>query len=95
MSKITELNELATEMVADGKTPNVFFVSEAGNIKLVTTVFQEAYSCWQSTFRGLESALEDRLYGCICTNEPEEDGSKKLVWQDDAGGFLKLYPEAE
>lgn len=71
---ITELEELASKMIGDGKTPDVFFVSEQGKINLVTTDFELAYYRWQVLSRGcrMECALENRTYGTICAVEPED-----------------------
>jgi hypothetical protein len=83
MKKIPEFQRLASKMVGDGKTPNTFFVTREGVTELITTHFPTAYRYWLRLPREVETALEDRLCGCLGTNEPEEDGSKKLVFSDD------------
>ena len=81
--KVPELNALATEMVGDCKLPNVFFVTVKGNVIMVTTAGWKAHKFWLDLPHSVETALEDRQNGVLCSNEPEEDGSKNLVWHDD------------
>lgn len=83
-ARVKELETLATEMVGDGKKPNLFFVSEQGNILLVTRIFQAAYDLWYrvSLRVDVECALEDRLTGVIASVEPSEDDPKKLMLLD-------------
>lgn len=64
---MTELNNLARDMVGDGKSPDVFFVTERGNVILITTKFDLAYAAWQELAeRRIVSSLENRTYGFIC-----------------------------
>ena len=81
--KIPELNKLATEMVGDGQSPNLFFVSCKGNILLVTTEFDTAYDYWRFMPRDVETMLEDRLNGVLASTESIEDGSTILRTYDD------------
>ncbi len=90
--QVPELEQLACEMVGDGKKPNVFFVSLRGQMQMITRDGDAAYElvmsyCWRHPNK--EFALEDRLHGCLVTNEPEEDGSKKLILIDDYERFIK------
>ena len=90
--KIKELQELPVNMVGDGKSPNVFFVSEQGVITTVTRDFLVAYEAWKtlSYMTPLrECMLEDRKIGVIASVEPIEDGSDKLVTRDDVYTFRK------
>jgi hypothetical protein len=78
-----ELNRLATELVGDSQKPNLYFVSIEGNITLVTSEFDTAYDMWRYLPRDIETALEDRLTGCLASTAPIEDGSSKLITHDD------------
>lgn len=79
MSK--ELNALASEMVGDGKSPNVFFVTEKGNVKLIAIEFQKAYTYWRHLASGypkrVECALEDRKTGIIASAGMEPQYEEK------------------
>ncbi len=46
MRKVPELEQLAREMVGDGKAPDVFFVSKRGVIQMVTTRYRLAEAHW-------------------------------------------------
>lgn len=94
-TKIEEFEELARNMVGDGKAPNVFFVSLNGRIQTITENFQLAYSEWKRLPRNVETALEDRQWGIICDNSPDEEKSNKLTFYDDSASFLKLNPKYE
>lgn len=67
-------NLQASKMVGDGQFPNVFFVTLGDSTFLMTENFNEAYVTWRALPIVLESTLEDRLYGVVCSNEPDEDG---------------------
>jgi hypothetical protein len=96
MNKVKQLNKLATEMVGDGGKTNVFFVSLAGNIRMITTDFHEAYEYWKSfntiLYSNVETALEDRKWGTICDRSPNELNNGKLMTLDESEKFLKQYP---
>jgi hypothetical protein len=83
-----ELEKLATACIGDGKQPDLFFVSRKGNVQLVTTDFDLAYSVWRQSPSMVESALENRTYGVICSSEPEAYASSKLLWRDESRQFL-------
>ena len=95
--KIKELEHLARDMVGDGKTPNLYFVSNQGVIVTVTRDFEKAFNEWHSMsiqFPKFECALEDRLWGTICSVEPRADGTSReteLVIWDDSNSFLRKY----
>ena len=97
--KIKELEELASKMVGDGKSPNVFFITLQGVVVMITLDFNEAYHKWKRvSFNGsishhptVETTLEDRQYGCICLIQPEEDDSTKLIVSDEARQFAKRH----
>lgn len=84
------LEDLAREMVGDGKNPNLFFVSSEGNIILISRDFDVAYLKWKwhAERRDHECALEDRKTGTIASVEPESDEpGAKLIRLDDSKSF--------
>lgn len=84
MSRIDELEMLASSMIGDGQEPNVFFVTYKGDVVLVTTDGEVAHRMWQEMPRGVETSLEDRLYGVIASTEPDSDEpGAPLVSYDD------------
>lgn len=88
--RLEVLEKLARELVGDGKSPNLFFVSCEGNIILISRDFDVAYEKWlqHADQRDHESALEDRQTGVIASVEPESDEpGADLVVHDDAEGF--------
>lgn len=85
--KIRQLEVLASQMVGDGKKPNLFFVStEKNGIVFISRYFPSAYEMWKQVSIGncQETTLEDRQNGVLCSVEPEEEGSKKLIRHDDS-----------
>ena len=84
MKRIELLEKLASELVGDGKSPNLYFVTVEGNCVLVSIDFDVAYDYWKYLPRDVETALEDRFAGIICSTEPIEDGSKQLITYDDS-----------
>lgn len=92
--KVPELQALATKMVGDGKSPDLFFVTDQGVVVGVSLSFQAAYSQWLALAdRGaVESALENRNYGTLAWMEPpdpEREGTPRWKRRDDTTGFLK------
>jgi hypothetical protein len=85
---MNNFNKQASEMVGDGQSPNVFFVTIGNNTFLMSSNFNEAYTVWLSLPIDLDTTLEDRQYGVICSNETGEDykGFRKY---DDSVRFLK------
>ena len=88
------LDNLAREMVGDGKSPNTFFVTLAGKVVLVTTDWEQAYDAWRRVEKrnqDKESALEDRKWGTICDRSPINEGSTPLFTRDDFSQFMKRF----
>lgn len=87
--KIEQLNALASEMIGDNGDPNVFFVTLAADVVLITVDFQEAYDKWFALSRrtGIESALEDRKTGVICSMQRDEEINGHMVRIDDSKSF--------
>jgi hypothetical protein len=88
--------EMARSMVGDGKRPDIFFVSAAGNIVTITLDFETAYEEWIRRDRGakIEITLEDRLFGIIASVGPVEDGSKEFIRIDSSRDFIRMYGPA-
>jgi hypothetical protein len=85
MAKIRQLEELASEVIGDNGSPNLYFVTEAGRgVILVSREFDVAYDHWRHMPRSIETSLEDRKIGTICSTTPYEDGSTTLVTYDDS-----------
>lgn len=90
--KIDELEAVARHLVGDGKRPNLFFVSaQPMGLILVTRGFHTAHLIWRQLPKNIETCLEDRLFGTICSNEPEEDDSLKLISLDSSATFLEMW----
>lgn len=89
--RVLDLEKMASNLVGDGKAPNIFFVSIGGNIVMITLDFDAAYEFWKqnSNQRQHETALEDRKTGVLATVEPESDEpGAKLVRFDDTNQRL-------
>lgn len=83
------LDALASDMVGDGGSPNVFFVTDGGHVVTVTTDRSAAWAQWRRLADRLplrECALEDRQTGVLASVEPAEDGSDVLVRDDGDDG---------
>ena len=87
--KFPQLNKLASEMIGDGKTPNLFFVSYEGNIITVSISFHYAYEHWKTlaNMKDKECSLEDRKHGTIASIEQSEDNPHKLIKIDESFSF--------
>jgi hypothetical protein len=82
MSAYERLNQLASELVGDGKSPNLYFVSQDGRVLTVTTERRVAYLHWCDLARTrIACSLEDREAGMLCSVEPGADG--RLERHDD------------
>lgn len=88
----TQLDEMARTIVGDGKSPNLYFVSEKGLVVLVERSYLKARKRWEQLPRNVETCMEDRLTGVIASNEPDEDGSKRLVVIEDFDTFERHHP---
>ena len=76
MARIERLEALARDMVGDGETPDLFFVTDRGNVVCIETSAPKAYRRWKALAarRPLrECCLENRTYGTICSVEPQSD----------------------
>lgn len=88
-----ELEEIARNIIGDGKSPDVFFVSVNGKVKHVSLDFKTAYSLWkdETSAAVCETALENRQYGVIACLEPEYDNkpNSRLVVIDDSETYRR------
>jgi hypothetical protein len=85
--KIGFIEDIARAHVADGKSPNLFFVSQEGVNILITRDWEIAYNAWIYLPWNVDTALEDRKWGVICSNELNEQGKWRSY--DDSDRFLK------
>lgn len=85
--RIDALEAFVSATVGDGKSPNLFFVSDRGVNVMITRNFDDAYATWKWLAirpRG-ESALEDRQYGVMASVSPVSDEpGARLEVRDDA-----------
>ena len=90
-SKIPALQSLASDVIGDGKSPNLFFVTDRGVTITVTRNFSSAHAEWTKLANRvprMESALEDRKTGVIASVEPESDApGARLIAFDDSMQF--------
>ncbi len=84
---VEALEALARDMVGDGKSPNLFFVTVEGKVILISQDFEPAYKTWRyySFPIRTETGIEDRQYGVMAAVEPDEDESGRLVRRFDMG----------
>lgn len=91
MSRIDALEQLARTTIGDGKRPNLYFVTDRGNVVTVTTEHAIAYQHWRQLAARtplVESAMEDRLTGVLASVEPVSDvPGARLEVQDDTRSF--------
>lgn len=85
--KINELEALASNLIGDGQSPNLYFVTDQGVVVTVTRSLEVAHAEWKELARRLprvECALEDRKTGVLASVEPEsnEEGAKLRVFDD-------------
>ena len=91
--KIAALEALAREIVGDGKGPDLFFVTDQGVVVTITRDYELGYRQWQELSRRsprVESALENRQFGVLCSVAPESDEpGARLIVLDDSAMFRK------
>ncbi len=76
-SRIGALESLASQIVGDRKSPNVFFVTVEGRVVAITQDLEVAKRAWEG-FAGpmdIETSIEDRLVGTLAsiTPDPEQE----------------------
>lgn len=70
MARVDELEELASKLIGDGRSPNVYFVTNSsGNVAAIFTLKSEAIDYAEDTGRYL---VEDRKNGEVWSS-PEYD----------------------
>jgi len=90
MSVYQRLNELASELAGDGKSPNVYFVSAGSDVTTLTTDRRIAYQHWRAILAirpKIAACLEDREHGILASAEPDEAGHMRLRTFD---GYAEL-----
>lgn len=87
--KIEQLEATARDMVGDGGTPNLFFVTLHGTVIMIARDGEAAHDYWVSLTRRnrCECALEDRQNGVICMAGTDEAG--RWEYFDDFYRFFK------
>ena len=93
--KVKAMERYATERVGDGKTPNLYFVSEEGmGVVLISRFFDTAYSFWRTLSKLKQTSLEDRKFGVICSTERRSKGLYAYETIDNSVQFKKFFPYA-
>src|SRR6185295_1454724 len=90
--KIQELEALATNMVGDGRSPELYFVTDEGAVVMVSRWFRPAYDIWRYLSRQQPrraSALESRKIGLLASVGEDEEKPGKLVIRDDTEYMIK------
>lgn len=93
------LNAMASKIIGDGGTPNLFFVTDQGETVTITRSFQVAYAQWLALARDaiamrIECTLEDRQTGVLCSVGPESDNKgARMLRVDDSSKMLRTQPE--
>lgn len=85
---IQELNDMATRLVGDAQSPNLYFVTDRANVVMVSADATAAYNYWLALAARrphVESALEDRQHGVLASVEPRSDADGRLAIFDDFG----------
>ena len=84
MKTKTELDQLATSIVGDGKQIHIYIVSVNGIVETVTRSKDVAVSRFESLIRqGQEITLEDRKIGVIASYQKDDDKDSLMFgrWQ--------------
>ncbi len=93
MKKIDQLEALASAMIGDGKSPDLFFVTDRGRVVSVDVCALSAHDRFLDLARRSdrkECALENRTFGVIASVEPEYDApNARLVLVDDFRMFRR------
>lgn len=93
--KVKAMERYATERVGDGKTPNLYFVSQEGmGVVLISRFFDAAYTFWKTLPKLKTTSLEDRKFGVICSTERRSKGLYAYETVDNSALFRKHYPYA-
>lgn len=80
----TELDQLATNIVGDGKQIHIYIVSVDGIVETVTRSKDVAVSRFEALIRqGQEITLEDRMIGEIASYQKDNDQDSPMFgrWQ--------------
>jgi hypothetical protein len=88
---VAPLDALARELVGDGQSSNLFFVTKHGIVQTVSSEFGVAYEAYYTLRRQLpriECALEDRQNGTLASFGPDDDNTPgRWIESDDTRAF--------
>lgn len=90
MTHNPELDDLARRLVGDGRTPDLFFVTDDGHVVAVYSQFLRAYGHWRDLAARTprrECALENRTYGVIASVDPRSETDARLIVIDASRDF--------
>ncbi len=75
------LERLASEIIGDGKLPNLYFVTVEGKVIMITQDFEGARKSWSRFAAAMDvpTSMEDRQVGVLASVEPEEGDMHGLV----------------
>lgn len=97
MNKIDQLETLASAMIGDDESPDLFFVTDRGQVVSVDVCALSAYDRFMTLARRPEKhecALENRTFGVIASVEPEDDApNARLILCDDFRMFQRSMAE--
>ena len=72
----TQFEKIASELIGDGRRPNVYFVTDQGKVQTITLNKEVALDHWRALaarWPMVECALEDRQTGVLASIEPTTD----------------------
>ena len=93
-NKIEALEELARAMIGDGQSPDLFFVTDRGQVVSVDVCHISAYERFIALAQRSprkECVLENRTFGVIASVEPDSDEPvARLILCDDYHMFKRM-----
>ncbi len=74
--RLQALESLASKLIGDGKSPNVFFVTVEGRVVSITQDLEVAKRAWEgfAASMNIETSVEDRLVGVLASITPDPEG---------------------
>lgn len=92
MKPVPQLEKLATEIVGDGKDPNLYFVNRQGVIVAITR--DEDHARAIAGAYGGRVLIEDRKTGIVWENEASLREQERLAREEDSGDGPVSNPSA-